>query len=84
MLTVGYGDIHAGTNGERIFAIIWMFLGVAFFAFTIGTLTAILTKKDTRESILNIKIENIDEFCSEANISHDLKKKIRDALEYHS
>lgn len=61
-----------------------MMIGVAFYAFTIGILTSVLAKMDTRESILNIKIENIEEFCSEANISHELKKKIRDALEYHS
>ena len=61
-----------------------MLIGVAFYAFTIGMLTSVLAKIDTRESQLNNKLEIIEEFCQEANISHHLKKKIREGLEYHS
>ena len=84
ILTVGYGDVHAVTSEERLLSIFWMLIGVAFYAFTIGILTSVLARIDTRESFLNNKIEIIDEFCTEANIDQDLKKKIREALEYHS
>lgn len=80
VLTVGYGDIHAHTIGERIFSIFWMLIGVIFFAFTIGILTSVLARMNSRESHLNSNIEIIDEFCTEANISHELKKRIREAL----
>jgi ABC-type phosphate transport system permease subunit len=69
-LTVGYGDIHAHTIMEKIMSTFWMMIGVAFYAFTIGMLPSVLAKMDTRESYLNTKIEIIDEFCTEANISH--------------
>mmetsp|Transcript_2402 Transcript_2402/g.1659 ORF Transcript_2402/g.1659 Transcript_2402/m.1659 type:complete len:97 (+) Transcript_2402:130-420(+) len=42
VLTVGYGDVSAHTDFERIFSIIWMMLGVAFYTFTISTLTSII------------------------------------------
>lgn len=48
VLTVGYGDIHAGTNIERLISVLWMMIGVGFYSFTIGTLTSVLSKIDTR------------------------------------
>ena len=60
ILTVGYGDISGGTLVERSFAIIWMMIGVAFYAVTIGIITSVLDHIDTKESDLNAKIEIID------------------------
>lgn len=84
VLTVGYGDIHAETNSERLISVAWMMIGVIFYSFTIGLLTAILGKIDSRSSQLKSKLEVIDEFCAEAYISLELKRKIREALEYNS
>lgn len=84
VLTVGYGDIHAVTNIERIISVLWMMIGVFFYSFTIGTLTSVLGKIDTRSSQLRAKIEVIDLFCNESKINLDLKKKIKEALEYNS
>jgi hyperpolarization activated cyclic nucleotide-gated potassium channel 2 len=60
ILTVGYGDISGFTLVERSFAIIWMMIGVAFYAITIGIITSVLDHIDTKESDLNAKIEIID------------------------
>ena len=60
ILTVGYGDISGRTLVERCFAIIWMMIGVAFYAVTIGIITSVLDHIDTKESDLNAKIEIID------------------------
>lgn len=84
ILTVGYGDLSGKTTMERGVAIIWMLIGVAFYALTIGMITSVLDRIDTKESHLNSKLETIDQFCGEAKITLDLKKKIREALEYHS
>lgn len=40
--TVGFGDITAVTSLEKIFNIIWICVGVAFYSYTIGTLSSIL------------------------------------------
>lgn len=63
VLTVGYGDIHAETNTERFISVAWMMIGVAFYSFTIGILTSILGKIDSRSSQLKSKLEVIEEFC---------------------
>ena len=42
MSTVGYGDITADTSLEKFISIVWMFFGVYFLSFTIGSLASIL------------------------------------------
>jgi hypothetical protein len=61
-----------------------MMIGVGFYSFTISTLTSVLSRIDTRESSLRSKIEVIEVFCSEAKIHPELKKRIKEALEYNS
>lgn len=50
--TVGFGDIHAYNDTERIVCIFWMFFGVGFYSFTVGSLSSLLGALDTRESHL--------------------------------
>lgn len=50
VLTVGYGDITASTNTERLVSVLWMMIGVTFYSFTIGVITSVLGKIDTRSS----------------------------------
>jgi hypothetical protein len=39
---------------------------------------------DTKDSTISDKISTIDEFCKEANISSDLRYKLRDSIEYQT
>ena len=48
LATVGYGDINGFTNTERMVCIGWMFCGIYFFSFTIGSLTSFLSGIDTK------------------------------------
>jgi hyperpolarization activated cyclic nucleotide-gated potassium channel 1 len=61
-----------------------MMIGVFFYSFTIGTLTSVLGRIDTRATQLRDKLEVIEVFCNESNINNDLKKKIKEALDYNS
>lgn len=56
LLTVGYGDISAFTNSEIVVCILWMIIGVGFYTFTIGNLSSALSSLDTRQSVLNEKL----------------------------
>ena len=67
-MTVGYGDINGRTNFEKILSLAWMMIGVGFYSFTIGTLTSVLGRIDSRSSQLKAKLEVIDVFCTEAKI----------------
>jgi hypothetical protein len=51
--TVGFGDIVAITVPEKIFNIIWICVGVAFYSYCISTLTNILTKNNIKQSAIS-------------------------------
>jgi len=80
--TVGYGDIHSFTNLEKMFAILWMMFGLYFFSFTIGSLSSMLARMDTKENMLINKLAVVDEFAKEANLSKQLRHRLRHALRY--
>lgn len=50
LTTVGYGDVAAGTSGERFICILWMMFGVAFYSLLAGTLASMLTSMDEKAS----------------------------------
>ena len=56
MSTVGYGDIHANTSSERMFAVFLMVAGVVNFQFITGCLSSILTTADSSKAVLQEKI----------------------------
>merc|ERR1719155_109534 len=51
MTTVGYGDIAMKTAIERLYAIVAMIIGGAFYGYIIGSMTSIVSDQDvnTRE-----------------------------------
>ena len=82
LCTVGYGDIYAFTNLEKIICICWMICGLYFFSFTIGSLSSMMSSIDTKENVLLGKLAVIDEFSVEANLNKDLRNKLKHALRY--
>ena len=53
LTTVGYGDMQGKTMEERVFSILWILFGVAFYSFTIGNLQSILSQIDASSSELS-------------------------------
>lgn len=49
---MGYGDVTGYTDLERMFALLWMIFGVAFYSFTIGNLQSIINTIDIKSSTL--------------------------------
>lgn len=84
VVTVGYGDIAARTWLEMVVAVCWMFVGVGFYSFTIGSLSNYLTIVDTREALLTAKLAAVQELAIETGISHQVRSKVRAAVRYHS
>ena len=84
LATVGYGDITAGTDEERLFSIMWMLLGVGFYSFAIGSLTSVLSTLDTRSNELALKLNAIDQISKEARLDSSLIHKLRQAIKIHS
>ena len=48
LTTVGYGDVTPRSVYEKIAGLIWMIIGVGFYAFTIGNLASIFNDIDIR------------------------------------
>jgi hypothetical protein len=48
MITVGYGDLSAGSVAEMLIAIFWMVLGAGIYSFAIGNLSSVLSNMDTK------------------------------------
>ena len=46
LTTVGYGDINARTIGEQAFSMIMMLLGVSWYAYVVGSMSAIVASFD--------------------------------------
>ena len=59
-----------------------MLFGVYFISFVIGSLTAMLSNIDTKESILMNKLNAITEFAKETRMKKHILKKIRHAIRY--
>jgi len=45
-LTIGYGDIPASSDLEKIAAITWMIAGVGFYSYTIGNMVQMIQNFD--------------------------------------
>ena len=59
--TVGFGDISAETNSERVMCSILMCIGVFSFSFSIGSLSSMLSTIDSRDSKLKDKITTLNQ-----------------------
>ena len=61
LVTVGYGDIAAINDGEKIMCIFLMLLGVMSFSFATGSLASIITSYDSKEALLKEKIATLND-----------------------
>ena len=84
LTTVGYGDIASQTDLERIVAIIWMCFGVAFYSFTIGNLTSLVSQIDTKEKALAQRIQYINSFAQETHLPREMRQRLRKVFEYNN
>ncbi len=57
--TVGYGDIRAHTNSERLYASIVMVLGVSAYGYIIASVAASLANADARRAKYQSKMKSI-------------------------
>jgi len=59
---VGFGDVSIISVSERIFAILWMIVGVAFYSYAIGNVTNLIANLDADSEELNNKLAVLKEF----------------------
>jgi hypothetical protein len=62
LTTVGFGDINGRTNAERIFAILWILVGISFYSIMFGNMTNLLHQLDETHRKYSEKMEVLREF----------------------
>jgi hypothetical protein len=77
MTSVGYGDIHALTDGERSFTIFLEGVGCVMYALVVATLTSVIMSKDANARAMSEKLENIRSYVIHRGFSPVLARKLR-------
>ena len=62
LTTIGYGDFGAGTTGEYVINLVWMFIGVAYYQVVLGQIIASMSAYTSNANILNVSHIKISNF----------------------
>ncbi|XP_026180190.1 potassium voltage-gated channel subfamily H member 8-like [Mastacembelus armatus] len=77
--TVGFGNVCANTNAEKIFTICIMFIGVLMHTVVFSTVTVILQQMYTQRVLHGLRITDLKKFSRVHCLPQQLKKRM---LEY--
>lgn len=80
--TVGYGDISAKNNIESIFAIIFMLVGVVLFSFVAGSLTSIITDRDSQQASLKLKLATLEGIQKQHDIPREFYREMKRTINF--
>ena len=80
--TVGYGDINAGTNIERVYNLFLMSFGVIMYSFAIGSLSSIVSTLDDKTAEMNQKLQILSSIKKEFNLDVEIYDKVRKVIKY--
>ncbi|CDW88827.1 cation channel family protein [Stylonychia lemnae] len=82
IVTVGYGDIHAYSIGEKYMSIILMIIGVISFSFATGALSNIISNYDASQAHLKEKMATLNDIRTKYEIDPELFDELRKTVKY--
>ena len=65
--TVGYGDYPARTIPELLLCVVWMFAGVTFYSFLVGSINSHIASATKNTESLSFKLQQLDDFKQQTN-----------------
>ena len=77
LTTVGYGDISAVTNEEKVMSVFAELLGGMIFGMLVGTLSSIITQGRLAEQMFTTKMEAVSEFMRVKRVPLLLRRRVR-------
>uniref|UniRef100_A0A7S4PDA0 Cyclic nucleotide-binding domain-containing protein n=1 Tax=Guillardia theta TaxID=55529 RepID=A0A7S4PDA0_GUITH len=77
MTTIGYGDISATTEQERELACLVMVIGCAFFAWSTGKITQMLTDQKRCQIRFRDKLDELSGFVKARDLPEELVQQIK-------
>ncbi|XP_071942761.1 voltage-gated delayed rectifier potassium channel KCNH8-like [Antedon mediterranea] len=78
MTSVGFGNVSANTDAEKIFTIIVMIIGALSHAAVFGNVTALIQRMYARRALYHSKCKDLKDFIQSHNIPLDLKNRMQD------
>ena len=81
--TVGFGDITAANSTERIYAIIVMGVGIAFYSYTISNISSVLASMNQRDLEYKTTLAAINDFATETSLPKDLRDSIISQIKHN-
>ena len=83
MTAVGYGDVYAFSDNERIYAIFTEIVGAIVFGFLIGNISNLLDQMDRRASTSQRRLNVVTMYCKVREIPDLLTKRVRRHMDYY-
>ncbi|XP_061567176.1 potassium voltage-gated channel subfamily H member 4a [Cololabis saira] len=79
LTSVGFGNVCANTDAEKIFSICIMLIGALMHAVVFGNVTAIIQRMYSRRSLYHTRMKDLKDFIRVHRLSQQLKQRM---LEY--
>lgn len=84
LTTVGYGDIIPSTDSERMYAMLAMIIGSAFYGYIIGCITSVITDADIDKRTFNERMEVVQAWLDfHERMPAILRRRIRRHFKEH-
>ncbi|CAG9331513.1 unnamed protein product [Blepharisma stoltei] len=80
LTTIGYGDISARTNTEKVLAMFWMIAALYFVSFNISSLSSMFSQIDIKKNQMDQKLALVDEFSNETSLNKNIKRKMQKSI----
>jgi hypothetical protein len=82
LTTVGYGDITAQTNIEKLYTILVEILGVFVYGYLIANVVSIISKRNPAKAQFDENLEKLSVMAQLRDIPYELQRKIKDYYVY--
>jgi voltage-gated potassium channel len=82
LTTVGYGDVTAATNAERLYVILIMLFGVGVYGYVIGNIASMLARVDPARAHHEEHLERLEAFVRYKSLPAELREKLNAYYSY--
>lgn len=82
LTTVGYGDITPTTDIEKVYSLLTMVAGLAFFGYLVGLLASIWSRRDPGRLEFNQNVDHLSQAVRTTNLPPELQRRIFDYYTY--
>ena len=82
LTTVGYGDIIPTTDAEKVYSLLAMVAGLAFFGYLVGLLASIWSRRDPGRVEFNRNVGRLTQAVRATHLPPDLQRRIYDYYSY--